>query len=162
MKTLTTLIDAISNIHDAITSEINIRTEALDDDSIRDLAQLQVELATMIAQFNDIKKLAQSKYDLVRNHCIPDKMEAEGVERVNYAGIGNVTTATVTRVSVVKDRKPEFFEWANANGHGGLITPSIHSSTLAGFVKEQLEAGDDVPVDMLNVNTFQQARITKN
>lgn len=137
-------------------------SEKLNNASIKELAQLQVDLAAMIAQFNDTKKLIQSGYDLIRNHCVPDKMEEEGIGRVYYDGVGNVTTATVTRVSVIAAKKSEFFAWVHANGHEGLIKGTINSSTLVGFVKEQLEEANDVPTDMLNISTFQQARITKN
>jgi hypothetical protein len=53
--------------------------------------------------------------------------------------------------SVIAAQKQNFFYWLRDHGHGSLITEQVHASTLKAWVKEQTEAGREVPTDLLTI-----------
>lgn len=127
-----------------------------------------VELATAmtvaketIDALSRAQKELTEKYDLLREKVIPEKMEAEQLSTVTLPALGRLTVGARLRVSTKADCKHELKQWFRDNGYADLVTETINSSTLAAWYKEQLEAGNDVPEDLLNVYAFQQASLTK-
>lgn len=78
----------------------------------------------------------------------------------NIEGVGRVTVANRYSCSMID--KAAGFDWLRGNGHGGLITETVNSSSLSSFAKEYLEdKGMELPDDIFKVGTQSYTSITK-
>lgn len=98
-------------------------------------------------------------FDVMRFEAIPQTMDAQGIDKISYAGIGRISLTPDLQVSV-KD-KPGLFSWLRKNKMADLITPVVNASTLKSFIKGRIRDGKKYPVETLNVNPVTRASITK-
>lgn len=54
----------------------------------------------------------------------------------------------------------ELVDELTEKGHNALLNRNVHAATLKSFVKEQLEAGTNIPVDLFGVFEYKVAKIT--
>lgn len=126
------------------------------------------ELATFIrdqkieikAAENTLKAL-KADLQMVQEEVLPQKMEADELTSLNVDGIGRLTVAPQFRASVKAEHKMAMQEWLKENGFIELVQETINSSTLKAWVKEQLEEGNEVPTDYLNLHSFDIVTLTK-
>lgn len=126
------------------------------------------ELAEFIqAKKIDIKALETQlkalKADLqhVQEEVLPAKMDSDGMTSVQVSGIGRLTVAPQFRASVKATHKHLMQDWLKEHGFIELVQETINSSTLKAWVKEQMEAGNEVPTDYLNLHSFDIVTLTK-
>lgn len=100
-----------------------------------------------------------AEYDVLRQEAIPDKMDAEGIEKIAYDGIGRVSLTGDLMLSV-KD-KVALIGWLEENGFGDLIQPTVNASTLKAFVKGRMKSAKSLPEEFLSITPFTRASITK-
>lgn len=75
-------------------------------------------------------------------------------------GIGTVTVSY--KFSCSMPDKDKGFEWLRANGHGGLITETVNSSSLSAFAKDMIEThGIDLPPDTFKTSSQPYTSIRK-
>lgn len=106
-------------------------------------------------------KAKKEELRLLQEELLPTKMNEEGVSTVNVTGVGRFTVTSVERVSVIGGKQPDLKAWLEENGYEGLIQDTINSSTLKAWVKERLQEGDEVPVELLNMHSFDRVTLTK-
>ena len=68
-----------------------------------------------------------------------EAMVDEGVKSVNVEGIGTLTMRTTNFMSVTGEQKPQFFEYLQESGNGGLLKLDVHAATLKSFLDDHLE-----------------------
>ena len=73
--------------------------------------------------------------------------------------IKNQVTCTFGRGE--DDQAASFIEMAVSSGHAPIQKAAVHPSTLTAFVKEQIEAGKDIPQDLFGVYTGHHATIKR-
>lgn len=142
----------------------NIRDVELDDIkrlSIQELAVLQKGVQNEIDARKADTTEFQKRFDFIRNVALPEVMEANGVENVKIADVGKVTLTSMMNVSIPKDNRIAFYDWLRENGHGDIIQEQANASTVKALIKEQLSNGEEIPEDLVTINAFTQARITK-
>jgi hypothetical protein len=100
----------------------------------------------------DLKKLA--------TETIPNMMDDLGVEKITVAGVGTIYQQVEVYAYVLKENEDIFHNWLRENGQGDLIRPYIFPATLKAFAKEQLEAGNELPL-MLNAAKVPTARLRR-
>ncbi len=140
------------------------------DGTMKDLVgkgEEMIELtATIEITKTELKDLTR-RYDELRKELIPEAMQVAGL--VTDAGKGKYSTASGATVSLRGDmfvgiqrgQEETAHEWLRKNGHGALIKPTVHSSTLRAFGKEQTGLGKPLPETLFNVFAFTYAVITK-
>lgn len=104
---------------------------------------------------------AQRRHDYLSQSRIPAIMESAEIESCTVAGVGRVALSSDIRCSVPKDNKEALEDWLRENGQEALISPSVNSSTLKAFVKEMIKGKKPWPADLLKVDPFTRAAITK-
>jgi hypothetical protein len=109
----------------------------------------------------DFYKSQRAVYDLFSKAVVPARMEDEGMEQLTVEGIGRVNIRTDLYCSTKKGMAPNVREWMREHDFEDLITEGINSSTLKAWVKEQMKAANPIPDDMLNIEPFDRAVITK-
>lgn len=104
---------------------------------------------------------AKSWYDFISIFVLPKKMEEAGIESAKFEGIGRVSLRGDMQCSTKSGMSVELMVWLEEHDHEDLIKPGVNSSTLKAFVKEQLEAGNPIPDEFLNLYPYTRAVITK-
>ncbi len=110
----------------------------------------------------EVVKALNKKFDFLRITKIPQVMEDEGIQRLSVDGVGRVSLTADMHVSVKEGQKEEFYSWLRDNGREDLIQPTVNSSTLKATVKNMVMKGEEFPDQLLNVNPFTRASITKS
>jgi len=104
------------------------------------------------------KALDQMEESLSRE-TVPEVMRANSVKTITVEGVGRVTISARTSCSMVD--KELGMKWLEDNGHGGLIQPTVNSSSLGAFAKSQMEEGRELPVDKFKTSLMTFTSITK-
>lgn len=120
------------------------------------MADAQRRKEAMEEELKDIN----AEFDVLRFELVPGKMEDDGVETVNYDGIGRVSTSADIRLVLLKSNQPKFYSWLKKHKLQDLMTTTINASTLKSWVKERLKANKEVP-DVITVTPITRASITK-
>ena len=89
--------------------------------------------------------------DYLRFQAIPEKMDAENLQSMNIRGVGTLYLSEELLVSTKQAMGPALREWMKENGFEDLVVESINSSTLGGWVREQMREGQPVPDHLLNI-----------
>lgn len=106
------------------------------------------------------RKALEEIEDFLSMKAIPDAFRAAGVKTTTIEGVGRVTVSYRYACSMLD--KPLGMEWLQDNGHGGLIQPTVNSSSLAAFAKDLLENhGTELPLEIFKTSTNPYTSITK-
>lgn len=106
--------------------------------------------------------VAQKKFDILRLQIIPDRMCEDDMQSIKIAGIGRLSLTNDAHVSVASGMKYDLHKWLKDNGFEEVIQPSVNSSTLKAFIKEQKREGNPVPDERtINYAPFLRASLTK-
>jgi len=91
---------------------------------------------------------------------IPNVMDEHNIRTITIEDVGRVTVSYRFSCSILD--KEAGLNWLEENGHGGIITETVHYMTLAAFAKSQLEEeGQDLPEDIFKTGTSPYTSITK-
>ena len=98
--------------------------------------------------------------DRMSKEQVPDIMRRHSVKTITVEDVGRVTNSHRFSASMID--KERGYEWLRAEGHGGLITETVNSSSLSAFAKDMLENhGVELPDDIFKVGTQAYTSITK-
>lgn len=130
----------------------------------------RIELPELLASFvrfkraydemESARKRIYKTLEALKNHTVPESLREHGVRNMSLESVG-ARVQINTRVSASMLDKVTGMEWLEENGHGGLITRTVNSSSLGAFAKELLEEGGDLPDDIFKVNIQNFASVTK-
>lgn len=153
---------------------------------LTELARLQVAAESDVAQAEEWLKMAKEALRVINENALPELMDQMGMETFTTKDGIKVDVKETIRASIPKAKAPEAMGWLRANGHNHMIkrqisviansdkqgeeivqlvkgyeftdNATVHPMTLGAFVREQMEAGADLPLDLLGV--FRQ-RVSK-
>ena len=128
---------------------------------IATLARAMQAVKQQKEKMEDDLKLLNAEFDVLRLEIIPNCCEDQGVEGMKIEGVGRLGLTADMNVSVKSGMKEQLFAWFKKSRLGDLIQPTVNASTLKAFVKDRVKAGKPIPDDLLNVNPFTRASITK-
>ena len=116
------------------------------------------ELQRRMEILDQRKKELQAEIDRLRLHEIPNEMAARDTTSLK----GEWGRCTLTSdLSVSVSDQTTLQAWLQENGFGDLIKPTVNSSTLKAWVKEQLGSGTDMP-DVIKYSPFSRAVLYKS
>ena len=142
-------------------SEENEFYPEYNDFTLVQLAQSQVDVKAEIDKLKAEASMWQKRFDHLRLHRIPEKMEETGIVNVKLDGIGKLSTRGEIYASIIADKKEEAYGWLEDNGHGAMIKGTVNAGTLKAFLKEQMREGHVFPDDLFKVTPYTMAVITK-
>ena len=112
-------------------------------------------------QLNDQLTETNKQITHIEQAKLPSMMETAGITAFKVAGIGSVSVKNETFTYVPADNREQLHSKLREQGHGDLITESVHHSTLNSFVKECLAAGIEVP-DEIKVTYAKVAKLRRS
>jgi len=111
-------------------------------------------------QIKEAREALSDLADLMSREQVPAVMAMHKVKTITVIGVGRVTVSHRYSCSMID--KELGMGWLRDNGHGGLIQPTVNSSTLSAFAKNLLEVeGKELPEDLFKVGTAPYTSITK-
>lgn len=135
--------------------------DAANSMSFADAADLQKHLQEAKEAADTLKKELNKAFDFVRYTALPAVMEKNDIESGKVSGVGSVSLTTDLRASIPAAKKDEAFEWLDDHGFGDLIKPTVNSSTLKAWAKDQIKAGETLPEELFKTSVFTRASIRK-
>jgi hypothetical protein len=118
------------------------------------LKALREEKAALEERLKDTNAAIEQVEQELVNAMIAEEMQ-------NFVRGGQMfylTTKIYT--SAVPERKQDLFAWLKANGYGDMVQETVHSQTLAAFIREQLEEAEELPPDLQPlVNVFEKTTV---
>lgn len=129
--------------------------------SYAELAQRLAELRDQISSKEAEVSLLKEEREILQKKVLPEKMGADGMQNVTVKGVGRLSIRPDMQVSVLAENRTLLQRWLKDNGFGELVVETINSSTLKAFVKEQVNEGNDLPFDLINIHAFEQVTLTK-
>lgn len=129
--------------------------------SYAELAQRLAELRDQISSKESEVSLLKQEREILQKKVLPEKMSADGMQNVTVKGVGRLSIRPDMQVSVLAENRMLLQRWLKDNGFGELVVETINSSTLKAFVKEQVNEGNDLPFDLINIHAFEQVTLTK-
>lgn len=130
--------------------------------SFKELAEAFKSIKDEIAEKDHEIKKQKEIFDLLRLKIIPDKLDQEGLSSINIRGVGRLGVTLDCNVSVLAENRAAFYEWLEAEGHGGIIKPYAQPATVKAFIKEQIKEGHKFPDDLVKADPFFRASVTKS
>ncbi len=138
------------------------RMKLFDNMSVKEVVETQAEARATADRLKAEAVAAKAYYDFISIFVLPSKMEDAGLENARFEGIGRVSLRGDMQCSTKKGQGPVLLQWLEEHDHEDLIKPGVNPSTLKAFIKEQLEAGKEIPDELLNLYPYTRAVITKN
>ncbi|CAL9957993.1 hypothetical protein VPHK225_0031 [Vibrio phage K225] len=135
--------------------------------SLPDLGREFMSQKDRLAELKQETKLLQAEHDYLRLGVIPDKLEELEMSSVNIKGLGRLGLTLDAYVTVLAENREEFYEWLEANDHGAMIKPYANPSTVKAWAKDMAkreaegEEGCELPEDLISVEPFYRAAVTK-
>jgi hypothetical protein len=127
----------------------------------KDLAIAFRDLESRIADLDGQKAILYNEFENLRKKIVPERMEKEGMQNVTVRGIGRFSITADMYCNTPADKRFELQEWLMERGFGNLIQPTVNGSTLKAFIKEQIKAGEDIPSDIVKIEPYVRASLTK-
>lgn len=125
-----------------------------------ELAREQFGVQRTKEYLEELLKLVNAEFDVIRIELLPTACENEGLEGFKLEGIGRISLTGDLYVKVPAGAMPDLVAWLKKNKLGDIAQLTVNSSTLKSFVKGRIEAGKPIP-EVLNVQPFTRASITK-
>lgn len=123
----------------------------------RQLRDRKLEIDGLTAHIKQLK--ADLKY--LQEEVLPAKLERDEMQNVTVAGVGRLSNNPQFQATPIAAHKAALQKWLEENGWGALVQETINSSTFKSWVKERMEEGDDIPMDYINVHSFDKTTLTK-
>ena len=129
--------------------------------TFKELALAMFTIKGEIDELAKRKSALQKDYDILRHGIVPEKLDDEDMQNITIKGIGRLGASPMLQVSVPAGNREALEQWMHDNDFSELVKGTINSSTLKAWVKEQMGKGADIPDDLLKINVFMMATLTK-
>jgi hypothetical protein len=128
-------------------------------------------VATMLRLKDTYDDLKAKSAEAWRNLClvtdsiIPERMDRDNIQNITVilpnGEKKQLLIMDQISVKTPPDKKVELWDWLREHGAEHLITETVNSSTLAGFVREQMRQGEDYPTDICEISSYSRASLRK-
>lgn len=159
-ETATPTYDRMSNAARAL-SEIDAQIAAL----VADIKKLPIEeafiqyhhLKSAYERIDNVRKAMGEKVDDLKNRALPEMLTDKKINTISVEiepGLSYRFSKSL-RWSCSMTDKIAGPQWLRDNGHEGLITETVNSSSLSSFAKQYIqEQGMDLPEAIFKVSTM--------
>ena len=128
-------------------------------------------VAAMIAaqenhkQMKDATSAMWDEVCLVARKIIPERMDNDQIQNITVilpdGSKKQLLCIDQVSVKTPAENKGALYEWLHEHDAESIISETVNSSTLAAFVRQQMAAGDDYPVDICEINAYSTASLRK-
>ena len=158
--------------HPALTQENDVDTieqEAMRahtaNFSYNQLVAMMLELQDQHAQAKVQASRAWDHVCMLTRTIIPERMDNDQIQNITVilpdGSKKQLLVIDQVSVKTPPENKAAMWEWLREHDAEALITETVNSSTLAAYVRQQMKAGDEYPVDLCDVSSYSTASLRK-
>ena len=115
------------------------------DDKLTRLAKQLFAAKARKAELEERVKIVNAEILQLERYDLAKLMIDGEVEKHSIAGLGTVYLSDEFFASVLKDDRPQLYQWMRDNGHGDIIQDWVFPQTLTAFAKEMAEKNEELP-----------------
>ncbi len=131
------------------------------NDLVASMLQLQQNHADMKAKASE----AWDAVCMLTRTIIPERMDADQIQNITVilpdGSKKQLLVIDQVSVKTPPENKGALWEWLREHDAAEIITETVNSSTLAAYVRQQMKAGDDYPIDICEVSSYSTASLRK-
>ena len=105
------------------------------------------------------------EFKFVARTVIPRRMDADNIQNITVilpdGSKKQLIILDQVTVKTPAENKLDLWEWLRGHDAEHLITETVNSSTLAGYVREQMRQGEPYPSDLLEISSYSTASLRK-
>lgn len=102
---------------------------------------------------------------LITRQIIPNRMDADNIQNITVilpdGSKKKLLLLDKVSVKTPPENKAALWDWLREHGAAELISETVNSSSLAGYVTEQMRQGEDYPRDICEISTYTTASLRK-
>lgn len=129
------------------------------------LVAMMLELQSQHAQQKQKASEAWDHVCMLTRTLIPERMDNDQIQNITVilpdGSKKQLLVLDKVSVKTPPENKGALWEWLREHDAAEIITETVNSSTLAAYVRQQMEAGDDYPVDICEVSSYATASLRK-
>ena len=156
------------------------KLDTLDSGKLDGVARLAAEAANLERQISDAEQLLKDRKQAlhkITDEQLPEALEEMGLQKFTLTDGAEISVKPLYAASIPRDRKDEAFQWLGrgeddiAKEFVGLcgsqgFTPTqlekVEPMTLKAWLRERVEAGDPIPLDLFGAFISQRATIKRS
>ena len=147
------------------TIEVEAIKAALIGKSYNELVAAFIQSKEVHAEAKAAASEAWDVHSVIARQIIPERMDADQIQNITVilpdGSKKQLLCIDQVSVKTPPDMKAELWEWLREHDAESLISETVNSSTLAAFVRQQMEAGDEYPNEICEVSTYATASLRK-
>jgi hypothetical protein len=131
-------------------------------------SELVAEMLKAKEQYEEAKAIASQLWgelSFITDVVIPRRMDEDDIQNITVklpnGEKKQLLVMDQISVKTPPDKKADLWDWLREHGAEHLITETVNSSTLAGFVREQMRQGEDYPADICEISSYSRASLRK-
>lgn len=140
-------------------------TAQYDGFTYNELVGLMLEFQAAHNEAKSVAAEAWADVCLITRTVIPTRMDRDQIQNITVILPDGTKKQLLcldqVSVKTPADNKGALWEWLREHDAGALITETVNSSTLAAYVRQQMAAGDEYPVDICEVSSYTTASLRK-
>ena len=150
----TMTLEQLAEAVEATAAVIEKAVEEAENQSLVDAVKVYWRLKSGYDALDKARKKIYALSDKMDKFIIPSKFEADDLDLIRIPELAR-SFYPQTKYSAKVADKEKLAEWLREIGQDALITETVNSSTLAGFLKERLlEEGIDPPEEFVQLTTY--------
>ena len=130
--------------------------------------ELAVAMLEAIVIHDEAKKAASAAWEglcFLTDTVIPRRLDADNVQNVTVVLPDGTKRKLLildqVSVKTPANKKLDLYEGLRGHDAEHLITDTVNSSSLGGFVREQMRQGEPWPDDICDISTYSRASLRK-
>lgn len=129
------------------------------------LVAMMLELQSQHAQAKAASAAAWDHVCALTRTIIPERMDNDQIQNITVilpdGSKKQLLVIDQVSVKTPPENKGALWEWLREHDAEALITETVNSSTLAAYVRQQMAAGDEYPIDLCDVSSYSTASLRK-
>lgn len=117
------------------------------------------------AQMKSAASQAWDEVCLIARQIIPERMDNDQIQNITVilpdGSKKQLLVIDQVSVKTPPENKEQLWEWLREHEAAEIITETVNSSTLAAYVRQQMRAGDEYPVDICEISSYATASLRK-
>lgn len=131
--------------------------------SYPELARAMIDAKDKWQRAKDIATSLNDEYQFLTRQVIPIRMDRDQIRNISVKlDDGIVKRLQVNHKITVKtppNNKEKLWEWLRDHDAAELITETVNSSTLSGYVGQQMKLGEPYPNDICDISIYDTASL---
>ena len=145
--------------------EYAAKLASFDGHSYNELVAAMLEAQDKHAWAKDETSKAWDEVCLIARKVIPIRMDRDQIQNITVilpdGSKKQLLVLAQVSVKTPPENKLALWEWLRKHDAADIITETVNSSTLAGYIRDQMREGEPYPSDLLEINAYDTASLRK-